>query len=145
MQSQTSGSAASLNIKEFIPGKPWVAETVAASRALADHWKAPGFGTTDAGSGLRRGSLTLSKRLDGSVGGGSLSSSDWSLDLISTSSGGIKSDLTLSVPTVWSPVDGKASNSISPVTGYQSASTKGLYSSSLSDTGIKASKLQCIE
>jgi hypothetical protein len=127
-QSLPNASSSSLNIKEFIPGKPWIGDfNSAMNKAMSDHWKAPGWGTLDVGSGLRRGSLTMSKRLDGTSSGSSLSSSDWSLDVSSSVPSGLKSDLNLSVPTVWSPVDGKSSSSLSPVGGFFATSTKSSY------------------
>lgn len=139
-QSVSNAASSALNIKEFIPGKPWVGEISASGKALTDHWKAPGWGTLDTGSGLRRSSLTMTKRLDVATGSSSLSSSDWSLDITSAAASGLKSDLNLSVPTVWSPVDGKGSNAVSPAVGFLVNSSKSAFASGSSEAGAKTSK-----
>lgn len=108
----------------------WSAESMGNKTvAISDQWKAPGWGAIDGsnavGAGLRRGSLTMSKRLDGSSSsGGSLSSSDWSLDLTTATTGMTKNDMAVSVPTVWSPIDDKSSGTISITGGFQGLSAK---------------------
>jgi hypothetical protein len=138
-------SSAALNIKEFIPGRPWVGDgsTGKTGTSPSDSWKAPGWGATAVGSSeasggglVRRGSLTMEtgrQRLDGS----SLSSSDWSLDMMA--SGGLKNDLTMSVPVVWSPFDtGRDSDAGSSSSGYQTMSSKS-YHSGTSESSVKTS------
>lgn len=126
-----TAAAAALNIKEFIPGRPWVDDGTAPGKSSNDNWKAPGWGALDGSSGglQRRGSLTMGKRLDGSTAVGSLSSSDWSLDVTANSASSLRNDLTMSVPTVWSPVDGKSSDSGSSSSGFRTSSCKSSYQS----------------
>lgn len=141
MSPTTSGgnTSGSLNIKEFIPGMPWVGDnkTVAES----DSWKAPGFGTSPGSSGLvRRGSLTMgsNRRMDGSSSSSAtLSSSDWSLDLMAPSDNNLKN--TMSVPNVWPPIDvHKDSDAGSSSSGFQTLSNKS-YHSGASESSAKTS------
>ena len=148
LEPQQVPTSASLQIKEFVPGQKWfgdgttsVAGRTTSASSSSDSWRAPGSAVSASGNGgsggglVRRGSLTMGRKVDGSsVAMGSLSSSDWSLDMVSVEPQSLKNDLTLSAPTVWSPIDGK----LSEISNRYQTSGSSSFHSGASESGIQS-------